>query len=88
MKALKKFHNYLYKVRFLVETDIITFVHQLYLPANDMPGVPVIRGIAWMCVFDFELQYLPGRLKGGSDCVALRPRRDKELERKEQIKIE
>ena len=38
MKALKKFRNYVYGVRFLVETDANTLVHQLNLPTSDLPG--------------------------------------------------
>jgi len=48
MKALKMFHNYVYGVRFLVETDANTLVHQLNLPANDLPGALVTRWIAWI----------------------------------------
>jgi len=48
MKALKKFPNYVYGVRFPVETDANTFVHQLNLPANDLPGALVTLCIVWM----------------------------------------
>jgi len=41
IKALKNFCNYIYGGRFLVETDANTLVHQLNLPANDLPGAVV-----------------------------------------------
>ena len=46
MKELKKFRNYIYRVRFLVETDANTLVHQLNFCANDLPGALVTRWIA------------------------------------------
>jgi len=41
IKALKKCRNYVYGVRFLVERNANTSVHQLSLPANDLPGAQV-----------------------------------------------
>jgi hypothetical protein len=37
-KALKMFRNYVYVVRFLSQTGANTLVHQLNLPANNLPG--------------------------------------------------
>src|ERR671939_1524987 len=37
LKATKKFRVYLYSVRFIVETDANTLMHQLNLPASDLP---------------------------------------------------
>jgi hypothetical protein len=74
MKALKKFRNYVYGVRFLVETDANTLVHQLNLPANDLPGALVTRWIAWIRLFDFDVKHGPGRLNGGPDGLSRRPR--------------
>jgi hypothetical protein len=48
MKVLKNFPNYLYGVRFLMETDGNTLVHQQMLPANDLPGALVTRWTAWI----------------------------------------
>src|SRR5436853_1445265 len=36
--AVRKFHYYLYSVRFLVEIDARTLVHQLNQPTSDLPG--------------------------------------------------
>ena len=88
MKALKKFRNYVYGVRFLVETDANTLVHQLNLPANDLPGALVTRWIAWIRLFDFDVKHVPGRLNGGPDGLSRRPRGEGELEPEEEDDLE
>jgi hypothetical protein len=64
MKVLKKFRNYVYGVRFLVEPDAKTLVHELNLPANDLPGALVTRWIVGIRLFDFDVKHVPGRLNG------------------------
>ena len=46
VKALKNFGNDGYGVRFLVEIDATTLVHQLNLPTNKLPGATVPARIA------------------------------------------
>jgi RNase H-like domain found in reverse transcriptase len=41
MKILKKFRNYLYGVRFVIEIDAKTLVAQLNRSASDLPGALV-----------------------------------------------
>jgi hypothetical protein len=48
MKVLKRFRIYIYAVRFLVETDANTLLHEQNLPANDVPGAVVTGWIAWI----------------------------------------
>jgi len=67
MKSQKNFHNYVYGVRFLVETDANTLVHQPNLPANDPPGARVTHWIAWIWLLDFNTKHIPGRLNGYPD---------------------
>jgi hypothetical protein len=43
MRALSKFRVYLYSMRFIVQTDANTLVHQLNLPASDLPGAAITR---------------------------------------------
>jgi len=43
LKALKKLQVYLYGVRFVVEIDARTLIHQLNLPASDLLGLVVNR---------------------------------------------
>jgi hypothetical protein len=88
MKALKKFCNYVYGVRFLVETDANTLVHQLNLPANDLPGALVTRWIAWIRLFDFDVKHVPARLNGGPDGLSRWPRGEGEPEPEEEDKLE
>ena len=64
MRALKKFYNNVYGVRFLVETNANTLVHQLNLPANDLLGALVTCGIVWIWLFNFEIRHIPGPLNG------------------------
>jgi len=88
MKAIKKFGNYVYAVRFLVETDTNTLVHQLNLPANDLPGALLTRWIAWIRLFDFDVKHVPGRLNGGPDGLSRQPRGKREPEPEEENDLE
>jgi len=88
MKALKKFRNYIHVVRFLVESDTNTLVHQLYLPANNLSGALVICWIAWIRLFDFDVQHVPGRLNGGPDGLSQRLRVEGEHELEEEDDLE
>jgi hypothetical protein len=48
LKALKKFHFWLYGVHFTIEIDAKTLVAQLNQSATDLPGALVIRWLAWI----------------------------------------
>jgi len=67
MKARKMFRSYHYGVRFLVATDGNTFVHQLHLPANGLPGELLTCRIAWIRLSKFYLVLIPAKLKGGPE---------------------
>ena len=88
IKALRKFRNYVYQVRFLVETDANTLVHQLNLPANDLAGTVVTDWITWIQLFDFDIKEVPGRLKGGHDSLSWRQRGEGEPEPVEEDDLE
>jgi hypothetical protein len=88
MKAHKKFRNYVYGVRFLVETDGNTLVHQRNLPANALPGALVTRWIAGIRLFDFDVKHVPGRLNGRRDGLSGRPRGEGEPEPEEEDDLE
>ena len=60
LKVLKKFYSYLYGVWFVLEVDTATLVAQLNQPAMDLPGSVVVRWIAWICLFDFDVKHVPG----------------------------
>jgi len=84
MKAVEMFRNHVCGVRFVVETDANTLVQQLNLPANELPGELLTHWIMWMRAFDFDVQYIPGRLNGGPDVLSWRPRGDGEPEPEEE----
>jgi hypothetical protein len=67
MKVPKKFLNYEYGVRFVVETHTNALMHKLNMPANDLPGALGPHGMAWIRQFDFEVKDISGRLNGGPD---------------------
>ena len=73
LKALKKFRVYLYGVRFVLETDARTLVHQLNLPASDLPGAAITQWLAWIRLFDFEVVHVPGDKNGAADGLSRRP---------------
>jgi len=78
MKALSKCCNYVYAVRFLVETDTNTLEHQLHMPPDDMARALVTCSIGWIQLFDFDLKHIPGRLNRGPDNISGPPRGEEE----------
>jgi len=88
MKELKKFRNYVYGVRFLVEKDDNTLAHQMNLPANNLPGAQVTLWIAWIRLFDFDVKHVPARLNEGPDGLSLRLRGEWEPEPEEEDDLE
>ena len=67
LRALKKLWYYHYGVRFVLEIDARTLVHQLNQPA-------VNRWLAWIRMFDFELKHVSGTKHGCPDVLSRRPR--------------
>jgi len=72
LKALKKLRVYLYGVQFVVEIDARTLVHQLNLPASDLPGSVVNRWLAWIRLFNFDIKHVAGKKHGGPDGLSRR----------------
>src|SRR5258705_13693090 len=70
LRALKKLRFYLYGIRFLVEIDAKTLVHELNQPASDLPGSVVNHWLAWIRLFDFELKHVAGTKHGGPDALS------------------
>src|SRR5258706_3818075 len=70
LRALKKLRFYLYGIRFLVEIDAKTLVHQLNQPASDLPGSVLNRWFAWIRRVDFELKHVAGTKHGGPDALS------------------
>ena len=60
LKAMKKFRNYIYGVRFLLEVDAQVLVHQINGSASDIPGALVMRWLTWIRLFDFDIKYILG----------------------------
>ena len=46
-------------MRFVVEIDAKTLLHQLNLPIVDLPGAMVTRWITWIRLFDFDVRMFP-----------------------------
>lgn len=73
LKAFRKLRVYLYGVRFVLETDARTLVHQLNLPGSDLPGAAVTRWLAWLRLFSFDVVHVPGEKNGAADGLSRRP---------------
>jgi hypothetical protein len=73
LKLLKKVRQYLYGVRFVVETDAKTLVAQLNRGSSDLPGALVTRWIAWIQLFDFDVRHVPGKEHTAADGLSRRP---------------
>ena len=87
--VLKKLCFYLYGIRFLVEIDAKTLVHQLNQPVSDIPGSVVNRWLAWIRLFDFDLKHIAGTKHGGPDALSRRSKKsDSEDERESDIEDE
>jgi RNase H-like domain found in reverse transcriptase len=78
MKTLKKFRNYLYGMKFVVEVDAKTLVAQLNRSASDLPGALVTRWIAWINLFDFDVKHVPSKKHAIADGLSRRPGTGKE----------
>lgn len=88
LKLLKKFRSYLYGVHFILEMDAKTLVAQLNRTATDLPGLVVVRWIAWIRLFDFTVRHVPGDKNMVADGLSRRPptaREYRELEQEEDI---
>lgn len=73
MKALKKVRSWLYGVHFHVEIDANTLVAQLNRSATDLPGSLVVRWLAWIRMFDFEVKHVPGKTHTVADGLSRKP---------------
>ena len=76
LRALKKLKVWLYGVKFVVEIDAKTLLHQLNLPIVDLPGDMVTRWITWIQLFDFNVRHVPGRKHSGPDGLSRWPADD------------
>jgi hypothetical protein len=65
--AMKKFRMWLYGVHFTVETDAQTLTYQLNRTTTDLPGALVVRWIAYIRLFDFEVRHIPGKKNTAAD---------------------
>lgn len=70
---MKRFRRYLFGVRFVVETDALVLVHQLNGAASDVPGALMMRWIAWIRLFDFEIKHVPGSKNPVADALSRKP---------------
>ena len=73
LKALRKVRYWLYGVRFTLETDASVLVAQLNRSATDLPRALVTRWIAYIQLFDFTVQHVPGTKHTAADGLSRRP---------------
>ena len=72
LRARKKLKVWLYRVKFTMEIDAKTLLHQLNLPIVDLPGAMVSRWISWIRLFDFTVRHVVGREHCCLDCLSRR----------------
>ena len=73
LRALKKLKVWLYRVKFVVEIDAKTLLHQLNLPIVDLSGAMVTRWISLIKLFDFIVRHVAGRKHSVPDGLSRRP---------------
>lgn len=83
MKALKKNRAWLYAWHFKVEIDANTLVAQLNRTATDVPGALIVRWLAWIRNFDFEVKHIPGKKHTAADGLSRKPPGPSDLEQAE-----
>ena len=71
--ALKRMRRYLYGVHFFVETDAQVLIHQINGSASDIPGALLLRWLAWIRLFDFEIRHIPGTKNAAADSLSRKP---------------
>jgi len=71
--ALRRMRNMLYGAHFILETDAMVLVHQLNGAASDVPGSLIMRWIAWIRLFDFEVRHVPGPKNIVADSLSRKP---------------
>jgi hypothetical protein len=79
LRALEKFCYYVYSVQFLVEIDARTLVHQLNQPTSDLSGAIVGRWLAYIRLFTFDINHVPGTKRKRPDDLSRRPGPEEEL---------
>ena len=67
LKALKKFHAYVYEMHFTLEVDAATLVHQLNHAAINLSDSLVTQWIAWIQLFDFTAQHVLNHKNAAAD---------------------
>ena len=57
----------------MLEMDVNVLVAQLNQSATDLPGSLVMRWIAYIRLFDFEVRHVPGKKHTAADGLSRRP---------------
>lgn len=73
LNAMIRFKRFLFGTRFIIETDAMVLVHQLRGSVNDIPGSLMLRWIAWIRFFDFEIRHIPGSKNSVADGLSRKP---------------
>ena len=71
LKALKKFHFWLFGRYFSVQTDS-QLVWLLNQPPNDLPNAMITRWLTYIRLFDFDVKHIPGSRNGAADSLSRR----------------
>ena len=71
--ALKRMKRYLYGTHFVVETDAQVLIYQVNGSVSDIPGALLLRWLAWIRHFDFEIRHIAGRRNGAADALSRKP---------------
>ena len=58
LKALKKIHFWLYKIRFIIEIDANILITQFNRFVADLLKILITRWLTWIKLFDFDVKYI------------------------------
>ena len=72
----------------MLEVDAATLVAQLNRPATDLPGSVVVRWIAWIRLFDFDVKHVPGTKNTVADGLSRRPATEEDVKEAENDNTE
>ena len=61
LKCFKKFQYYLYDVHFILKNDVKILIAQFNRSNTDFFDAFLIRFIAWICLFDFNVHHVKNK---------------------------
>jgi len=86
LKFLKKVQAYLYEVSFIIELNVQTLIAQLNCSAADVSDVLINCWLAWIYLFDFDVQHVSEKKHQAADALSQWPLTDNDNQSNKDVK--